>query len=208
MTRDEYLKADRWKRLGYAISRHPITVFGGYLTVFLYGMTIRSFFLHPKKHFDAGVAVVLHVALLTFCWMQGWDILLLGMLVPLTVACGLGAYLFYAQHNFPNVHFADRAGWTYNDAALESSSFMVTGRLMAWFSANIGYHHIHHLNARIPFYSLPEVFRDLPELQTPRVTSLHPAEILRCLRLKVWDTEAQRMVSLHSMASEPAAQAT
>ena len=87
MTREEYVKADRWKRFGYAVSRHPITVFGGYLTVFLYGMTIRSFFLHPKKHFDAGVAVVLHVALLTFCWMQGWDILLLGMLVPLTVAC-------------------------------------------------------------------------------------------------------------------------
>ncbi len=70
--------------------------------------------------------------------------------------------LFYAQHNFPSVCFADKAGWTYAKAAIESSSYMVTNRLMAWFTANIGYHHIHHLNARIPFYRLPQVSREIP----------------------------------------------
>ncbi len=35
--------------------------------------------------------------------------------------------------------------------AFESSSFLKTDFLMRWFTANIGYHHIHHLNARIPF---------------------------------------------------------
>ena len=65
---------------------------------------------------------------------------------------------------------------------------------MAWFTGNIGYHHIHHLNARIPFYRLPEVMKKIPELQTPKTTSLNPMEIIRCLRLKVWDVESQRMV--------------
>jgi omega-6 fatty acid desaturase (delta-12 desaturase) len=36
----------------------------------------------------------------------------------------------------------------------------------------------------------------MPELQSPKTTSLHPAEILRCLRLQLWDVEQQRMVSL------------
>jgi omega-6 fatty acid desaturase (delta-12 desaturase) len=63
------------------------------------------------------------------------------------------------------------------------------------FTANIGYHHIHHLNARIPFYRLPEAVAGIPELQAPKTTSLRPLEILRCLRLKVWDVETQRMVS-------------
>jgi len=67
---------------------------------------------------------------------------------------------------------------------------------MAWFTANIGYHHLHHLNSRIPFYRLPEVMAAFPELQSPKTTSLRPGEILRCLRLKVWDPEAQRMVGL------------
>ena len=69
---------------------------------------------------------------------------------------------------------------------------------MAWFTANIGYHHVHHLNARIPFYRLPEVMQSLPELQDAKLTSLKPAEIWRCLRLKVWDVATQRMVPLDS----------
>jgi acyl-lipid omega-6 desaturase (Delta-12 desaturase) len=94
------------------------------------------------------------------------------------------------------VSFNDAAGWTYEKAATQSSSFMKTGRIMGWFTANIGHHHIHHLNARIPFYRLPEVLRDIPELQMAKKTSLKPMEILRCLRLKVWDAESQRMVGL------------
>ena len=90
----------------------------------------------------------------------------------------------------------NKGGWTYEKAAMESSSYMKTTPMMAWFTANIGYHHIHHLNARIPFYRLPEVLREMPELQKPKTTSLNPFEIIRCLRLKVWDVEAQRMIRL------------
>ena len=69
---------------------------------------------------------------------------------------------------------------------------------MAWFTANIGYHHVHHLNARIPFYRLPEVVKAVPELQKPKTTSLRPMDIIRCLRLKVYDVDLQRLVSLRS----------
>jgi acyl-lipid omega-6 desaturase (Delta-12 desaturase) len=130
--------------------------------------------------------------MLTFSF--GWQALLLTQLIPHFIACAVGSYMFYAQHNFPDVSFNDAAGWTYEKAAMESSSFMRTNRIMAWFTGNIGYHHIHHLNARIPFYRLPEVLKKIPELQTPKTTSLNPMEIIRCLRLKVWDVESQRMV--------------
>jgi len=33
-------------------------------------------------------------------------------------------------------------------------------------------------------------------LQTPKTTSLLPADIIRCLRLKVWDVDAQCMVGI------------
>ena len=95
--------------------------------------------------------------------------------------------------------FNDNAGWTYEKAAMESSSYMKTSPIMGWFTANIGYHHIHHLNSRVPFYRLPEVLREIPELQKPKTTSLHPLEIFRCLRLKVWDVESQRMVGLRNL---------
>jgi acyl-lipid omega-6 desaturase (Delta-12 desaturase) len=67
--------------------------------------------------------------------------------------------------------------------------------VMHWFTGNVGYHHVHHLNAGIPFYCLPEAMAGLEELQAPRTTSLNPLDIYRCLRLKLWDPEQGRLVS-------------
>jgi omega-6 fatty acid desaturase (delta-12 desaturase) len=67
--------------------------------------------------------------------------------------------------------------------------------VMRWFLANIGFHHIHHLNPRIPFYRLPEVYKAIPELQQAKTTTLLPWDVLRCLRLKVWDPAQRRMIS-------------
>ncbi len=70
------------------------------------------------------------------------------------------------------------------------------GPFMNYMTGNIGYHHIHHLNAKIPFYRLPEAYAKMPELQTHRTTSLSPQEVLRCLSLKVWDVEQQKLLPL------------
>jgi len=195
MTRQEYRIASRRERIEYAVSRHPLTIFFGYLTVFLWGMSVRAFLLHPKKHFDAGVTIALHVGLLIFCFQYGWDNLILALIWPLMVACGMGSYLFYAQHNFPGCKLHERQDWHYVAAALKSSSFIRMNSLMHWFTGNIGYHHVHHLNAKIPFYRLPEAMAAIEELQSPGVTSLHPKDVAACLRLKLWDTENEQFIS-------------
>ena len=209
MTNGQFLKSSVSTRLTYLFMRHPLTILFGYVFVFLYGMCLAPFLSEPKKHYDGLAALLVHAAIgATLVHYWGWPGLLLTQTIPHFILYAIGTYLFYAQHNFPGVCFADKAGWTYHKAAVESSSFMATSGIMAWFTANIGYHHIHHINARIPFYRLPQVFREIPELQTPKVTSLHPADILRCLRLKVWDVEAQRMVGLRDLVSAPVATGT
>lgn len=198
MTRAEYEKSSRGTRIKYLFMRHPLTILFGYLFVFLHGMCLNPFFNNPRAHRDCLLAFILHLLIgAVIAFYAGWQALLLTQFLPHFIAHGIGSYLFYAQHNFPGVSFADRAGWAYEKAALESSSFMKTGRIMAWFTANIGYHHIHHLNAKIPFYRLPEAMDKIPELRHPKTTSLHPIDIFRCLRLKVWDVELQQMVTLH-----------
>lgn len=197
MTKEQFLKASRAERFQYLFMRHPMTILFGYIFVFQYGMCLYPSVTKLRKHYDGLLAFLAHLLLsVAITWWFGWLALLLTLIIPHFVASGIGSYLFYAQHNFPTVSFSEKAGWTYDKAALESSSYLKTGRIMAWFTANIGYHHVHHLNSRIPFYRLPEVIAAIPELQRPKVTSLHPREIIRCLRLKVWDTETQRMVSL------------
>jgi acyl-lipid omega-6 desaturase (Delta-12 desaturase) len=200
MTRAEYLRSSKRTRFDYLFMRHPLTILFGYVFVFLYGMCIYPFFDKPREHYDCLIAVIVHLTLAVLLTVFfGWPALFLTLIIPHFIGSAIGSYLFYAQHNFPTVSFYDRAGWAYEKAALESSSFLKTGPIMAWFTANIGYHHIHHLNARVPFYRLPEVLKKIPELGKPKTTSLNPLEIIRCLRLKVWDVEAQRMVSLKNI---------
>lgn len=197
MTRDHYDRADFKTRFEYRFMRHPLTILFGYFTVFLMGMSVLPFVEDPKKHLDGLLAILLHIALMgTLFLFGGFSAVLLAMLIPYSIAMALGTYLFYVQHNFPDVLFRDRKGWTYEGAAMDSSSFLRLPRIMHWFTANIGYHHIHHLNAKIPFYRLPEAMKAMPELQQPKSSSLHPAEIWRCLKLAVWDVDAQRMVPL------------
>ena len=197
MTKEQFLKSSKGRRFRYLFMRHPLTILFGYVFAFLHGMCVYPFFNKPREHYDCLIAITVHVALgAMFTYLFGWTALLLTLILPCFIGHGIGTYLFYAQHNFTDVSFNDNAGWTYEKAALESSSYMVTGPIMGWFTANIGFHHVHHLNARVPFYRLPALMAAVPELRTPKRTSLHPMEIMRCLRLKVWDVDHQRMVGL------------
>jgi acyl-lipid omega-6 desaturase (Delta-12 desaturase) len=182
----------RW----YAFARHPLTILFAYFTVFIGGMCMAAFMRQPRQHWHGPLALVFHfggLALLTYFF--GWDVAFFALWLPVFISNLLGAYLFYAQHNYPDVQLRDRRDWDYNFAALQSSSMMDMGPVMHWFTGNIGYHHVHHLNHKIPFYLLPTVMAAVPELQDPGRTSLWPQDIIAALRLKVWDSKRKRMVS-------------
>jgi omega-6 fatty acid desaturase (delta-12 desaturase) len=202
MTKKQFEQASGAVRFRYLSMRHPLVILFGYLSMFLYGMCLNPFLNDRKKHWDCLLSLVVHAAIgatLIVCW--GWQQWLLTQTLPHFITYAIGSYLFYAQHNFPGVSYNEKAGWTYEKAALESSSFLNTNALMAWFTANIGFHHVHHLNAKIPFYRLPEAMREIPELHEAQTTSLHPRDIFRCLRLKLWDVEQQRMIALAEAGS-------
>ncbi|TDX00323.1 fatty acid desaturase family protein [Dinghuibacter silviterrae] len=203
VTKTRFLAMSTRERMGYLAIRHPLTILLGYFTMFIWGMCLRSFISSPKKHTDSVVALVLHGTISAAIWyffgFEGW---LLGVFLPFFLGQAIGAYLFYAQHNFPGVVFKDRCGWTYEGAALESSSYMQMSPFMQWCTGNIGFHHIHHLNCRIPFYRLPRVMKEIPELQTAKTTSLHPRDVRDCLRLKVWDPERQQMIGFREIYAD------
>jgi omega-6 fatty acid desaturase (delta-12 desaturase) len=197
MTRETYDQSSKWERFTYRASRHWLTIACGYLTIFIYGMCLRSLMVNPKRHWDSALSLLGHAGLIVgLGFSVSWTAVLLAVVIPFTIASGMGAYLFYAQHNFPGVQFRNRDEWNYVFAALQSSSYIRMSRIMSWFTGNIGYHHVHHLNALIPFYRLPEAMADLEELQAPLTTSLRPRDVFNCLRLKLWETDTETLVPL------------
>lgn len=195
VTTEMWAKMKPSERLMYKVVRHPLTILFGYFTIFMYGMCASSFMRNPRKNWDSALAMALNLGLSgLLIAFAGVEIFFFAYFLPLFVACATGAYLFYAQHNFPEIHVQPRDKWEYSRAALESSSYMETGPVLGWLTGNIGYHHVHHLNPGIPFYRLPEAMKGIPELQSPRTTSLRPSDIVACFRQKLWDVEAERMV--------------
>lgn len=169
--------------------------------MFMYGICIRSFITNPKRHFDSLVAIVFHLGLATLLYIGGgWTAVLLTLVIPFFMTGALGSYLFYVQHNFVGVSFKETKDWSYDYAALASSSYLKMSKLMHWFTGNIGYHHIHHINSRIPFYRLPEAFKKIPELHDTVSASLKIKSIIECLRLKVWDPEKHKMIGLKDLS--------
>ncbi len=196
MTTENYRTASRLEKLEYRIARSPLIILLGYLTVFMFGMCMRPFLLDSRRHWDAPFSLLCHFGLIAaFCYYADWQTAVLVFILPTWIASTSGAYLFYIQHNFPDAKIRRCEEWSYTKAALRSSSYLELGPVMHWLTGNIGYHHVHHLNAKIPFYRLPEAMAGLEELQNPSKTSLRLSDIWACLRLKLWNVDKDCFVT-------------
>lgn len=108
------------------------------------------------------------------------------------VGGGFGASLFWIQHNFERTWHAQDGDWSFTRAALEGSSYLRLGPILRWFTANIGLHHVHHLNPGIPNYQLEAARRAIPELAV--VEPLSNDDLRCCYTHVFWDGERGRMV--------------
>jgi len=201
MTTDMWREASLATRIAYRVERHPLTILAGYFTIFFLSVTLLPFLRNPARHWDSLLVLLGHSTLIAVLWMLGgFDVAFFVVLLPMTIASMLGSYLFFAQHSFENMRVLPTETWTSRRAAMESSSYLKLNKVMRWFTGNIGYHHIHHLNVRIPFYRLPEAMEAIPELQSPVTITLSLKDIRACFRCCLWDEGLQRMVSYREFA--------
>ena len=196
LTVREYQALPRNKRLGYRLYRSAFALF-------LVG-PIYQFILKHRFPFDLPFAwkkewasvIWNNIAIGLVGWglveLIGWRALLLVEIPILIVAGACGVWLFYVQHQFENAYWERQESWDADQAAIEGSSFYDLPRILHWFTGNIGYHHIHHLAAKVPNYRLRECYQSSPQLQSaPRLTLL---KSFRCARLKLWDEERRILV--------------
>ena len=109
------------------------------------------------------------------------------------LAASIGVWLFFVQHQFESVVWNRGKTWKLHEAALKGSSHYDLPGVLRWFTANIGIHHVHHLSSAIPFYRLPQVLRDFPQLQT--VTRVTLGQSVRSIGLTLWDETKHKLVS-------------
>jgi omega-6 fatty acid desaturase (delta-12 desaturase) len=139
--------------------------------------------------------VVLIAVWVLMCWAFGTVTFFTIYLVSASLAAGAGIVLFTVQHNFEHSYASDGKHWDYDAGAMEGSSFLILPGWLNWFTANIAYHHIHHLSARIPNYRLIKCHNEYRELFSD-VTRVKLSQIHKALKYILWDTRAQRIISV------------
>jgi omega-6 fatty acid desaturase (delta-12 desaturase) len=128
-------------------------------------------------------------------WLMGPALFFTMYLLSTSLAGAGGIVLFTVQHNFEHAYASGDQDWDYDAAALHGTSFLVLPAWLNWFTANIGYHHVHHLSSRIPNYCLAACHKDNEALFAD-VRRLGLADIGASLKFILWDTQARRIISV------------
>ena len=201
MTVEEYKAASKWGRLKYRMYRHPIVMFGigpAYV-FFLVNRLPFGAMKNGVKPWASTLLTNLGVALVygLLIWGVGWKIFVMIQIPTVLVGASIGVWMFYVQHQFDGTHWSRTGDWDREHAALQGSSYYDLPKWLMWVTGNIGVHHVHHLSARIPFYHLPKILKEHPELKSVgRLTFL---QSLKCVKLALWNETEKRMVSFRAV---------
>jgi omega-6 fatty acid desaturase (delta-12 desaturase) len=203
LTVEEYRQRSTWGRLKYRLYRNPILMF-------VFG---ASFLFVLRQRFTLGVPAAwrrerrgvhltnlgLAAGLLAGWYAIGLTPFLMVHLPIVIIGATIGSWLFFVQHQFEDAYWQPHPSWDYHRAALAGSSYYRLPRVLQWFTGNIGFHHIHHLESRIPNYNLNACYDENPALRDAVTFGIRDS--LRCTRFKLWDEGRGRMVTFAEAAT-------
>jgi omega-6 fatty acid desaturase (delta-12 desaturase) len=195
LTVTEYYGRSQRGRLAYRLFRNPLVMFAiGPIWSLMIGPRLSA---HSKRTRLRRSIVLTNLGLAALiglqCWLLGWQAFVVVIMPPALLAASAGVWLFYVQHQFEDVYWETGTSWSYDSAALQGSSYLKLPAILQFITGNIGLHHVHHLNAKVPNYNLQRAHDENPVFRQVPVLTL--AESLRCVRLKLIDTESGRLVT-------------
>ena len=197
-----YLALSPRQRFLHRLVRHPV-IANFLLPPLVFVLLYRTPFDTPRAWVRERRSVLLTNASLvalfaTLVLLLGWRDVLLVHLSIMVVASILGVWLFTLQHRFPGAQWSGRGAWRYVDAAMDGSSWFDLPIVLRWLTGNIGFHHVHHLNQRIPNYRLPAAHEAAQSVRAVPPLGLRAG--LAAPRLTLWDETSSRLVRFCDVA--------
>lgn len=196
LTTQEYRRLGPMRRLLYRAVRHPAVAHVA-LPPLVFLLLYRVPFDTPSDWRRERLSVhatnlALAAVVVTVGLVLGFEAMALVQLPIMVLAAIIGVWLFSVQHRFEAAQWFAGTEWSAAAASLRGTSFLRLPRILQWFTGNIGFHHIHHLNPRIPNYRLAACHAASPDLQ--RVPTLSLRDGLRAGAYWLWDEASGRMM--------------
>lgn len=202
MTVDEYLASSKPKRFLYGLYRHPAFLFI-VAPFFLFAVLNR---LPSKRSNESAKIKKMHYKSL---FITNTGILLTAVITGLTIgikyylliqipvlffASIMGVWLFFVQHQFDEVYWERHNEWDFVKAAIDGSSFYKLPLVLDWLSGHIGFHHIHHLNSKIPNYNLRPCYRAMNGFEGGKTITLF--ESFKMAMLNLYDEKSRKLIKI------------
>jgi omega-6 fatty acid desaturase (delta-12 desaturase) len=195
MTLEDYRRARPGTRALYRFVRNPFILF---LVLAPLDFLVLARFWHGySRRSDKIGTMATNLAILAMVLLGGFGLgfgrYVAIQLPVMYIASVTGVWLFYIQHQFQGVYWVRSKDWDQIKASLLGSSFYDLPPLLRWFTGNIGFHHVHHLDPRIPNYMLKECHEAVPEARAIKPIGLVAG--FKSLSLQLYDEEKGGLIS-------------
>lgn len=194
LTVREYQASTPLQKFLYRAARHPFILFF-IAPVLLFSIKQRFTSAQASKELKRSVYLTT-LALVCIIGVISYFIGLPSFLIIhggiLAVGAGFGVWLFYFQHQYEGMYWKRHKDWDYFQAALQGSSYYKLPKILQFFSGNIGFHHVHHLNSRIPNYNLEKCHNSVALFKDVRAFTFF--ESLPAALLGLWDEDQEKLI--------------
>lgn len=196
----EYQNLSNIKKLAYRLYRSTLGLIIIAPILFMLLERIPYSFVNKKANVSVLAYNLIYAAVIYLLVTQNWLVpFFLIYFIPLFVFYVFALSIFYLQHHYEETYWEIEPKWNLFDASINGSSYIEFGPVMSWVTGNVGYHHIHHLFARIPFYNLKKASTAIKGYVDKKPISYW--SLLDYMNLKLWDSKSRKLVHFSAVSS-------
>ena len=176
----------------------------------IYGLMINSYITKSKSIITVPLWKIFFNDIISNYLLYKWiyNIYINDIIYHYLISCiiyGLLAIgIFHNQHTF-NPSFVEREKlWNYEKSAINGSSIILVPYYLQYFTGNIQYHHLHHLNSKIPSYYVKKYHDDV-KLYSNEFDNVVILSIKQCfdnLKLVLYSEQQKKYVTFDEADKE------
>jgi omega-6 fatty acid desaturase (delta-12 desaturase) len=201
MTVQEYKNANLAKRIAYRIMRSIVMRL--FVTPIIWILAPRIPLPHLGIKIFSSIVIhdIIYAVILYFILVNDlFLVFTLTYLIPLYFFNFTASIFFYLQHQYEDTIWEEEKNWDLYKASIDGSSHLVVGKFMGWVSGNVGCHHIHHLNTKIPSYLLHTATENAN--QYLEIEPIYLNQLFHHLRCALWDEDTNKLIPIRNISKE------
>lgn len=188
-TVDQYINSTWYQKLLYRLAYGKYSLYT--INPFIYFFIVQRFYGNFLETILSGVYLY---GLYTYLDSTQY----LYVILSYWLAGIIGVVLFHAQHTFDGVYKAESLNWDFFLNGMYGSSMLTVPFYLKFFTYGIEYHHIHHLNSKVPGYNLKRC-HDSANGLFDTVNMVSMAQLWASMKYSVYDLAKKSFSDVHSI---------